>query len=118
NKLNLIILICLKNREVYHVALNRKVCIDNEGNFRNFLAHESIYGNFKNKNITTLINDNDFTRKWFINNDSIDICRDCQFRYICFDNSDIEFTGTSWRKINQCKFDPYTNKWKDNQDII
>lgn len=101
----------------YNIALNRKVCINNNGDFKNFLAHNNTYGNFKNRNITTLIGDSEFTRKWFVNNDNIDICRDCQFRYICFDNSDVEFNGTSWSKINQCRFDPYTNKWKDNQDI-
>ncbi|MCW3162568.1 grasp-with-spasm system SPASM domain peptide maturase [Chryseobacterium oryctis] len=96
----------------YNVALNRKVCIDNEGNFKNFLAHRNTFGNFNSKSITELIEDSDFTKKWFINNNSIDICKDCQFRYICFDNSDIEFNGSSWRKLSQCPFDPYTNKWK------
>lgn len=96
----------------HNVALNRKICIDNDGNFKNFSTHKNTFGNFKDKSITQLIEDSDFTRKWFINNDSIDICKDCQFRYICFDNSDIEFNGSSWRKLNQCPFDPYTNKWK------
>lgn len=96
----------------YNVALNRKVCIDNEGNFKNFLAHNNTYGNFKNGSITKLIQNSDFTRKWFINNDSIEVCKDCQFRYICMDNSDVEFDGFSWKKINQCSFDPFTNEWK------
>lgn len=83
-----------------------------------YLEHESIHGNFNSKSITELIDDRDFTRKWFVSNDSIDICKDCQFRYICFDNSDIEFTGVSWKKVNQCQFDPYTNKWQREQDIL
>ncbi|WP_370899766.1 hypothetical protein [Chryseobacterium gossypii] len=37
----------------YNVALNRKICIDDEGNFKNFLAHKSTHGNYKNKSITT-----------------------------------------------------------------
>lgn len=96
----------------YNVALNRKVCIDNEGNYKNFLAHKNVYGNFKDKTITELINDNDFKRKWFISNDNIDICKDCQFRYICFDNTDIEFNGSTWEKVNHCQFNPYVNEWK------
>ncbi|REC60482.1 grasp-with-spasm system SPASM domain peptide maturase [Chryseobacterium pennae] len=96
----------------YNVALNRKVCIDNDGNFKNFLAHKSTHGNFRNKRIAELIQDSEFTRKWFISNDNIEVCKDCQFRYICFNNSDIEFDGSSWKKINKCPFDPYTNEWK------
>lgn len=100
----------------HNVALNRKVCIDNGGNFKNYLSHKETLGNFNNTSITKLIDNKDFTRKWFINNDNIDICKDCQFRYICFDNSDIEFNGSSWRKLNQCSFDPYTNKWESEKD--
>ncbi|PWW27579.1 MULTISPECIES: grasp-with-spasm system SPASM domain peptide maturase [unclassified Chryseobacterium] len=101
----------------YNVALNRKVCIDNNGDFRNYLSHNATFGNFNNTSITEIIQNSDFTRKWFVNNDNIDICKDCQFRYICFDNSDIEFNGSSWRKLNQCLFDPYTNKWESEKDI-
>ncbi|MET3538038.1 grasp-with-spasm system SPASM domain peptide maturase [Chryseobacterium limigenitum] len=96
----------------FNVGLNRKVCIDNEGNFKNFLTHKSTHGNFKNKSITKLIDDPDFTRKWFVSNDDIEICKDCQFRYICMDNSELEFSNSSWKKLNQCPFDPYTNEWK------
>ncbi len=101
----------------HNVALNRKVCIDNEGNFKNYLSHKETLGNFNKTSITKLIDNKDFTRKWFVNNDNIDICKDCQFRYICFDNSDIEFNGSSWRKLNQCPFDPHTNKWESEKDI-
>lgn len=101
----------------YNVALNRKVSIDNEGNFKNYLSHKETFGNFNKESITKLIDNKDFTRKWFINNDNIDTCKNCQFRYICFDNSDIEFNGSSWRKLNQCPFDPYTNKWESEKDI-
>lgn len=101
----------------HNVALNRKVCIDNEGNFKNYLSHKGTLGNFNKTSITKLIDNKDFTRKWFVNNDNIDICKDCQFRYICFDNSDIEFNGSSWRKLNQCPFNPYTNKWESEKDI-
>ncbi|WP_449401390.1 grasp-with-spasm system SPASM domain peptide maturase [Chryseobacterium wanjuense] len=96
----------------YNVALNRKVCIDNKGNFKNFLSHADTYGNFKDRRIADLIEDKAFIRKWFVNNDNIEVCKDCQFRYICMDNSDIEFNGSSWEKVNQCPFDPYTNEWR------
>lgn len=99
----------------FNVALNRKVCIDNDGNFKNFLSHKIVYGNLNNKSITELINDSQFTKKWFINNDNIAICKDCQFRYSCLDNTDIEFDGTSWHKIENCGFDPYKNEWNTTQ---
>ena len=95
----------------FNVALNRKVCIDNGGYYKNFLSHKDVHGNFNTKSIKEIINDKEFTRKWFINNDNIDICKDCQFRYICLDNTDIEFDGRSWHKIENCGFDPYKNEW-------
>jgi len=97
----------------YNVALNRKVCIDNDGNLKNFLSHKNTFGNFKNKRMIDLIEDSNFTQKWFVNNDSIEICKDCQFRYICLDSSDIEFNGSSWEKVNRCGFDPYKNEWRE-----
>lgn len=116
NKENLIVNVdFFCEAQQFNVGLNRKVCIDNDGNFKNFLAHKNVYGNFNKKSIKKLIADNQFTKKWFINNDNIDICKDCQFRYSCLDNSDIEFNGTNWYKIENCGFNPYTNEWNTAQ---
>jgi hypothetical protein len=39
-------------------------------------------------------------------------------RKVCMDNSDVQFNGSSWSKLNKCPFDPYTNTWEIDKDIL
>jgi len=50
--------------------------------------------------------------KRFISNDIIEKCKDCQYRYMCLSNSDIEEKAGKFHKINSCTFNPYENKWE------
>ncbi len=53
----------------------------------------------------------EFKQLWAINNDKIEKCKDCQFRYMCLSNSNIERKNDKYFKTDKCKFDPYENKW-------
>ncbi|MCK8522515.1 grasp-with-spasm system SPASM domain peptide maturase [Aquimarina sp. D1M17] len=95
----------------YNTGLHRKVCIDTEGNIKNYLSHKKSYGNTIQDRIEDVINQNDFQKKYHIHNDMIEKCKDCQFRYMCLSNSDVKFSNNSHHKIQSCNFDPYTNSW-------
>lgn len=96
----------------FNVGLNRKVCIDYDGKIKNFVNHSKSFGNISNINIRDIINKYDFQNKWFLKNDIIEKCKDCEFRYMCMSNSDIEKKDSKYYKTDQCNYDPYEGKWK------
>ena len=102
----------------HNVALNRKVSIDKDGFFKNYLSHEGTFGNINETKIESLIEREDFQSKWLISNNEIEKCQDCQYKYACFSNSDIEKKEGKYFKVEDCGFDPYESKWSEELSTI
>ncbi len=101
----------------YNAGLHRKVCVDHKGNIKNYLSHKTIFGDVKDNLIAKIIQKEEFTEKYYLKNDSIEKCKDCQFRYMCLSNSDIEKKGKNYYKIDTCTYDPYKNTWESSTGI-
>lgn len=95
----------------FNTGLNRKVSIDLDGSIKNFVNHENCFGNINFDKVSDILVLKEFKQLWAINNDKIEKCKDCQFRYMCLSNSNIERTNDKYFKTDECKFDPYENKW-------
>lgn len=95
----------------HNLGLNRKVCISKSGELKNYLTHRKSFGNVANVSISDVVTGLDFRNRWFVHNDMIEKCKDCQFRYVCVNNSDINEISGKYTKINECSFNPYTNTW-------
>ncbi|MDX8554360.1 hypothetical protein MK851_12090 [Tenacibaculum sp. 1B UA] len=89
----------------FNVGLNKKVCIDETGAFKNYISHEKIFGNVRDSKITDIIKLKEFKKKWRISNDMVEKCKDCQFRYMCLSNSDIKEEEGKIIKLNYCNYD-------------
>lgn len=96
----------------YNVGLNRKICVDLDGSIKNFVNHKLVFGNVNNVSLNEILDNDEFKWKWLINNDLIEKCKDCQFRYMCLNNSDIVKKGKKYYRLDNCGFDPYQNKWQ------
>lgn len=99
----------------HNLGLNQKVCIDKNGNIKNYLAHEKIFANTNNTTIQSIIENPEFQINWNISNDKIEICKECQYRYCCVSNSDIIFERGKYYKKNMCGFDPFKNLWAETK---
>jgi len=97
----------------FNLGLNRKVSIDSEGNIKNHLTHEKSYGKIRINYLDRIVGQKSFQAKWFIGHDKIEICKVCQYRYMCVDNTDIKKINKKYTKIFKCKFNPYTNIWSE-----
>ena len=86
----------------YNAGLYRKVCIDEYGNIKNYLSHETVYGNINTVSIVDTIQKNEFQKKSNISNDHIEVCKDCKYRYMCINNSDIEEKDGKFYKTKSC----------------
>ena len=95
----------------HNLGLNRKVGIDRHGRIKNYPDHANHFGYVGQVNICDVIRNEDFTRPWFVSNDQVEICKDCQYRYTCVSNSPLKMEAGKIQKISMCNFNPYENKW-------
>lgn len=95
----------------YNLGLNRKVCINHNGEIKNFLSHSTTFGLIQKDVLLNVIQSAVFQELWSVIKDKVEVCSDCQYRYFCMDTTDIiKKDGKYYRKIS-CKFDPIKNIW-------
>jgi SPASM domain peptide maturase of grasp-with-spasm system len=98
----------------YNSCLNRKVCIDSNGEIKNCPSMVKSFGNIENLTIIDAINISGFKDLWVINKNQIEVCKDCEFRHICTDcRAFIEDPNNIYSKPAKCSYDPYTATWGD-----
>lgn len=102
----------------YNNCLNRKISIDINGNIKNCPSMSQTFGNVKNTNLEHALQHQDFKKYWDLSKDKIEICKDCEFRYICTDcRAYTERThtkdGMDISKPLKCGYNPYTCQWED-----
>ena len=108
------------NKEMYIAAatsnscLNRKISIDVEGNIKNCPSLPESYGNISNTTLKEALEMPGFKKYWSITKDQVDICKDCEFRYICTDcRAYVEHPEDILSKPLKCGYNPYTCEWEE-----
>lgn len=103
----------------HNSCLRKKISIDKDGNIRNCPSMPQSFGNIKDTTLEEALNHKDFKKYWNLTKDSIEICKDCEFRYICTDcRAYTEKThqnneGLDTSKPLKCGYDPYTGEWEE-----
>lgn len=98
----------------YNSCLNRKISIDVNGDIRNCPSMSQSFGNINNTTLKQVLNRKDFKKYWNITKDQVNICKDCEFRYICTDcRAYIENPEDKYSKPLKCGYSPYTNEWEE-----
>ena len=98
----------------HNTCLNRKISIDVNGEIKNCPSMAKSYGNIKDTTLAEAIEKPGFKDLWFINKDQIDVCKDCEFRYICTDcRAYLENPEDIYSKPLKCGYNPYTAEWEE-----
>jgi len=98
----------------YNSCLNKKISIDKDGQIKNCPSMKQSFGNISDTTLEECLNLKDFKKYWDINKDQIEVCKDCEFRYICTDcRAYKENPDNDYSKPLKCGYDPYTNVWKE-----
>ncbi|WP_276366283.1 grasp-with-spasm system SPASM domain peptide maturase [Chryseolinea sp. H1M3-3] len=95
----------------YNSCLNRKIGIDIHGNIKNCPSFRSTFGNIKDSTLREALDRPGFKDFWNVTKDSVTICCDCEFRYICMDCRAFTKDNEKHGKPEKCNYDPYTAKW-------
>ncbi|MDE5437495.1 grasp-with-spasm system SPASM domain peptide maturase [Elizabethkingia meningoseptica] len=104
--------------KAHNSCLNKKISIDKDGNIKNCPSMQQHYGSVKNTLIKNVLNHPDFKKYWNLNKDDIEVCKDCEFRYICTDcrayteRSHINESGLDISKPLKCGYNPYIGEWE------
>jgi len=94
-----------------NTCLNKKISITTDGLIKNCPSMENSYGMIDNTNLKTVLKLKNFQALWAIKKDSIEICKDCEFRYICSDCRAFTQDNRSNSKPLKCNYDPYNATW-------
>jgi SPASM domain peptide maturase of grasp-with-spasm system len=103
----------------HNSCLHKKISIDAEGNIKNCPAMSQSFGNIKDTTLEEALQHKDFKQYWNITKDEIEVCKDCEFRYICTDcRAYTERTHTNKDQLDvskplKCGYDPYTGEWEE-----
>ena len=103
----------------YNSCLNKKASIDVNGFLRNCPNMNNNYGKFDASLFEKIIKSNDFQTYWNINKDKIDVCKDCEFRYMCTDcRAFIKDTENIYSQPAKCRYNPYISLWQGDIGYI
>ncbi len=97
----------------FNNCLNRKISIDVDGEIKNCPSMKKSFGNVKSKSLNSIAENASFQKIWHLNKDSIDKCKDCEFRYVCSDCRAFTEDGKINSKPLHCNYNPYTSKWEN-----
>lgn len=95
----------------FNSCLNKKISIDVNGEIKNCPSMPVSYGNIRTQTLSKVVGVKDFTRYWSINKDQIEICKDCEFRYICTDCRAYTQNNLPLSKPQKCSYNPYEATW-------
>ena len=103
----------------YNSCLNMKMSINRDGEIKNCPSMPNSYGNIKETTLEEALNKSGFKKYWNVTKDEIEVCKDCEFRYICTDcrayteRNHIDKEGLDLSKPLKCGYDPYTGEWEE-----
>ena len=102
---------------------HRKIYIGPEGDIRNAPEDTRIFGYIADiadaLQIVHIAEDPDFRRYWDVAKDRTDVCRDCEFRYMCTDaRIPVGRPDGSWFFPSECAYNPYICKWENEDGFL
>lgn len=72
------------------------------------------FGNIKDTTLQEALDQPDFKKYWNVTKDQIEVCKDCEFRYICTDcRAYTEHPENMYAKPLKCGYNPYTCEWEE-----
>lgn len=96
----------------YNSCLNKKISIDIDGNVKNCPSINKSYGKYDEiPQLGSVLESEGFKFLGKIKKDDIEICQDCEFRYICHDCRAFTVEDKLYSKPKFCKYDPYQGIW-------
>lgn len=103
----------------HHTYFNRKIYIAKNGDIKNAPESKEIIGNINSNSTDELmeaIKVESNQRYWYVSKDLCDVCKHCEYRYMCMDNRvPYQRKDGGWYHKEECNYNPYISKWKGDK---
>lgn len=102
-----------------NLFFNRKLYIDSSGFIKNGIESDTKFFSLRKKTIEETVDKPAFQKLWKTNKDKIDVCKDCEFRYMCVDNRiPIQREDDSLYFEKECAYNPYISLWDNDENFM
>jgi len=101
--------------QFHNSCLNKKISITEDGNIKNCPSLPGIFGNVYEDSLKDIVaGSKDLKKYWNTTKDQINVCRDCEFRYVCTDcRAYLEDPSDANSKPLKCGYNPYEAVWEE-----
>jgi|AntAceMinimDraft_17_1070374.scaffolds.fasta_scaffold00282_12 SPASM domain peptide maturase of grasp-with-spasm system len=104
----------------HHTYFNRKLYIGEKGEIKNAPECKEEFGFIQDikdsEELKTIITKPKFQKYWFVHKELCDVCKDCEFRYMCVDSRlPYQRKNGSWHHKQECNYNPYISKWQGEE---
>lgn len=102
-----------------NTCLSKKISIDVNGEIKNCPSMPQSFGNVETSTLEEALNHPSFKKYWNISKDHVEVCKDCEFRYICTDcrayteRTHTNNDGLDVSKPLKCGYNPYSGEWEE-----
>lgn len=109
--------------QTFHTYYNRRLYIDYDGNVKNSFESSYVHSNINllsnTKELLAAVDSAQFKSIWNVKKDNCDICKDCEFRYMCVDNRlPFKKNENEWYHKTECNYNPYICKWQGEEGYL
>ncbi len=106
----------------HHSCLAGKIAVTSTGDvFPCIFARNEICGNILNSSLSEILNGSDLQKCWNTTKDEVKKCKDCEYRYACYDCRPVAQANDSnkdWYASSvECAYNPYTGVWDDEDTV-
>ncbi|MDR0803254.1 grasp-with-spasm system SPASM domain peptide maturase [Fluviicola sp.] len=99
-------------------CLANKLSIDQYGNIRNCPSKKDSFGKLEELDIEQTVQLRTFQQEWHITKESILVCSDCEFRWMCSDCRVFIQDENVYSKPSKCGYNPYISKWINESGYV
>lgn len=101
-----------------HNCFSNKICVKTNGEVTPCIMEKDvIFGNAYRNNLKEILDIEENKQIRSLSKDFIEVCKNCEYRYGCFDCRPKAKIGSSKKgfcaKPSDCLYDPHTAKWKE-----
>jgi len=106
-----------RRNQLYHPCLAGKLAITADGKvIPCIFSRDKVVGDLRKVGLEDILESNEVEEKWKLTKDDVLVCRDCEYRYACFDCRPLA-ENSSCRKdyssspFPRCTYNPYKGEW-------
>ncbi|MEK7634705.1 MAG: radical SAM protein [Patescibacteria group bacterium] len=97
-------------------CFSKEICVTASGDvFPCIMERDITLGNILDVSLAHIIQEKTVKQIRGLNKDKIEVCKDCEYRYCCFDcrpkAKKASFNGNFFAKPSECLYNPYSGKW-------